>query len=223
MSSSVKYLVTTNGTLIDDRWVRLFKCLDFHVAVSVEYPLASHDRRRITKSGAPTHEKVLHSLSLLKEAGINHDILWILSDEVMNQNISIMEIIDKLTKIENSHPWSFPTKVVLDNGKNLSFNREELLRSWCHEFFQEYTDYPPPFLGIEKLVFHLDSISFCKPGKGMQTILPNGYIYPCQYSVSKEYQIGDVCSGLYSNRTQDSGLDVCENCSLVGFCSISGP
>lgn len=65
----------TNGVLLDDDWCRFFRANDFLIGLSIDGPQALHDHYRVDKGGNPTHHKVMNALALLKQHGVEFNIL----------------------------------------------------------------------------------------------------------------------------------------------------
>jgi uncharacterized protein len=65
----------TNGTLLDESWGNFLARENFTVGLSMDGPEPFHDAYRVTKTGSPTHERVLRAWKLLSERGITTDIL----------------------------------------------------------------------------------------------------------------------------------------------------
>ena len=60
----------TNGVLIDEDWARLFAKYGFLVGVSLDGPRELHDALRPTRGGAPTFDRVVRAIELLR----GHDV-----------------------------------------------------------------------------------------------------------------------------------------------------
>ena len=77
---NVEFLMQTNGTLIDDDWIKFFKAEGIAPGVSLDGYPELHDKNRRTKSDEPTADKILHNLKLLHEAGINVGTLMVFNN-----------------------------------------------------------------------------------------------------------------------------------------------
>jgi len=71
--------IQTNATLLDDRWIRLFKEGHFSVGISMDLPPEMHARYRRTKGGKSSWQATLNGVRLVKEAGIPHGILIVVT------------------------------------------------------------------------------------------------------------------------------------------------
>lgn len=69
----------TNGTLLDDEWFAFFAAEKFFVGLSMDGPQELHDANRVTRSGKPTHERVMQSYRGLKAHGVSCDLLCVVS------------------------------------------------------------------------------------------------------------------------------------------------
>jgi uncharacterized protein len=63
--SAIPIAVTTNGVLIDDRWLDCFEAHRISVAISLDGPAHIHDLHRKTFQGGGTHEAVVRAARLL--------------------------------------------------------------------------------------------------------------------------------------------------------------
>jgi uncharacterized protein len=65
----------TNGTLLDDGWCRFLREHDFLVGLSLDGPREAHDAYRVDKGGNPSFDRAMAGLALLKEHGVEFNIL----------------------------------------------------------------------------------------------------------------------------------------------------
>ncbi|MCB9452461.1 MAG: anaerobic sulfatase maturase [Anaerolineaceae bacterium] len=65
----------TNGVTLDDDWCQFFTENDFLIGVSLDGPQALHDTYRVDKGGAPTFERVMRGINLLKQHRVEFNIL----------------------------------------------------------------------------------------------------------------------------------------------------
>ena len=75
----VKFLMQTNGTLIDDAWIEFFAANEIGVGVSLDGYPELHDKNRRTKTGEPTAEKILANLEKMRGAGLSVGTLMVLN------------------------------------------------------------------------------------------------------------------------------------------------
>jgi uncharacterized protein len=65
----------TNAVTLDDDWCAFFAENDFLIGVSLDGPQHLHDAYRVDKGGAPTFERVVAGIDLLKKHGVEFNIL----------------------------------------------------------------------------------------------------------------------------------------------------
>ena len=78
----IKFLMQTNGTLIDDDWIEFFKAEDIHIGISLDGYPEIHDRNRRTKDDQPTAARIIENFDRLRAAGLNVGTLMVLNSDV---------------------------------------------------------------------------------------------------------------------------------------------
>lgn len=76
---NVKFLMQTNGTLIDDDWIEFFKAEKINPGVSLDGYPELHDKNRRTKNNEPTAKKILNNLQKMRAAGMGVGTLMVLN------------------------------------------------------------------------------------------------------------------------------------------------
>jgi uncharacterized protein len=79
----VTQIIQTNGILINERWCQFFREHDIHVGISIDGPQATHDKRRLTRAGAGTFDKVVQAIKLLQRYEIDHYALCVVNEETI--------------------------------------------------------------------------------------------------------------------------------------------
>ncbi len=69
----------TNGTLLDEDWVRFLAAEGFAVGLSLDGPRALHDRHRLTRDGRSTFDETMRGYEVLRRHGVAIDILCVVS------------------------------------------------------------------------------------------------------------------------------------------------
>ena len=65
----------TNATTLDDEWCEFFHAHNFLLGVSLDGTRALHDAYRVDKGGAPTFDRVMNGIALLKKHKVEFNIL----------------------------------------------------------------------------------------------------------------------------------------------------
>ncbi len=73
----VRNALQTNGTQLDAEWVALLRERRFLVGLSLDGPYELHDPHRVDARGAPTHERVVRALELLRNGGVDFNVLTV--------------------------------------------------------------------------------------------------------------------------------------------------
>lgn len=76
---TVSNALQTNGLLLDPAWARFLREYHFLVGVSLDGPALYHDHYRTYVSGAPTQEKVLETLHLLRDHRVDFNVLAVVN------------------------------------------------------------------------------------------------------------------------------------------------
>jgi uncharacterized protein len=100
----------TNAVTLDDDWCRFFAQNDFLIGVSLDGPKRLHDVYRVDKGGAPTFDRVMKGIVLLREHRAKFNILttvhaanadyplevyWFMRDEVKAQFLQFIPIVER--------------------------------------------------------------------------------------------------------------------------------
>ena len=72
---TIRNVIQTNGTLLDEAWCRFLKKHDFMVGISLDGPKNIHDRYRRDGKGRGTFEKVIRGLRLLQRHGVEYNVM----------------------------------------------------------------------------------------------------------------------------------------------------
>ena len=108
----IQNALQTNGTLLDEAWVRFFKEYDFLIGLSVDGPRELHDAYRVNKGGAGSFEQVMRGWRLLRGADVDYNVLCTVHaanqdhpltvyhffrDELQTQFIQFIPIVERTT------------------------------------------------------------------------------------------------------------------------------
>ncbi|WP_428911970.1 anaerobic sulfatase maturase [Niallia sp. Krafla_26] len=85
----IKNSIQTNGTLLDEEWCEFLAENQFMVGLSLDGPQFIHDRYRVDRGQKPTFEKVMRALTLLKEYGVEYNVLTCVTNESTQYSLEI--------------------------------------------------------------------------------------------------------------------------------------
>ena len=85
----------TNGTLLNEEWVKFLKQHRFLVGLSCDGPKPVHDRFRVTTDGQPTHDKVMAAARLLKQHDVPFNALCVVNRESAQEGYMIYRFLTR--------------------------------------------------------------------------------------------------------------------------------
>ena len=94
---NTRFLMQTNGVLIDEEWINFFKQENISVGISLDGYPELHDKNRRTKTGEPTAEKVLQNIKLMRDSDLNAGTLMVLNSA---ENIDVNKLFDFIRENE---------------------------------------------------------------------------------------------------------------------------
>lgn len=100
----LSFAMQTNGTLIDEEWITIFKQFNVGIGISLDGYKEIHDKNRLTKNHQPTFDLVLNNIKLLKQHGISAGTLMVLNTA---EKIDVDKLFDFL-KDNNLQPKIHP-------------------------------------------------------------------------------------------------------------------
>ncbi len=75
----VSNTLQTNGMLLNEEWCEFFAQNNFLIGVSIDGPKDIHDSFRLTKSQAPTFDKVIEGVQMMKRMGVEFNTLSVVN------------------------------------------------------------------------------------------------------------------------------------------------
>jgi uncharacterized protein len=85
------YAIQTNATLVTDLWCDLLREHRFHVGVSIDGPAFLHDARRRTRSGGPTHARVMQGVARLRAYEIPFYVICVITRATLDVPDALMD------------------------------------------------------------------------------------------------------------------------------------
>jgi len=111
----ISHSFQSNGILIDDDWCAFIRKHSARIGLSIDGPAFLHDLHRKTRTGKPTHAKVMRSVEKLKQHSIPFHAIAVITadaldhaDAVFNffQNLGIAEVGFNIEELEGVHDSS---------------------------------------------------------------------------------------------------------------------
>lgn len=90
-------IIQTNGTLIDEEWVDIFRKYNIKVGISLDGSRENHDFYRVDHKGNGSYDKILKSIELLQDQNYDFGILSVIDptynpEEVFDQLVLNLQI-----------------------------------------------------------------------------------------------------------------------------------
>jgi uncharacterized protein len=71
----------TNGYLLDEEWLEIFKKYNFSIGLSLDGPAELHDKNRILRNASGSHSKIMKNISLMRTKNIDFGVLSVVTDD----------------------------------------------------------------------------------------------------------------------------------------------
>lgn len=120
------FKVQTNGYLIDENWVELFKEFAINPGISLDGYRELHNTNRVDKSGMETFDVIMNNIQMLKNNDINIGVLMVL-------NTTLPVDVDELLNFISENNLSCKIHAVYPSGR--AENRDDI-----DEVFKSYMD-----------------------------------------------------------------------------------
>ena len=233
----VSYALQTNGVLLDDVWCEFLKENGFLVGISLDILADYHDAVRVDSDGQGTYKTVSNAILLMKEHGVDYNILCTLTnsiarhpnqvwDWIMNSKAEYIQFTPCLGELEEGGKSHFAL-----TPKRFASFYIQLFRCWIEEFKKG---------NYRSIKFFDDCVNLMMYGRptscGMNgtcqpqlVVEADGTAYPCDFYCLDEYRLGNLTETgplelLRSKKVQDfltrphSMPELCKTCRYWRFC-----
>lgn len=221
---NVKYLLQTNGTVINEEILEMLKKYDISVTVSIDGPQKVHDFNRIDKNGNGTFQKVLYNIQKMKDCGVHVPAIQAtLSSEFTNEysREEIADIIYELTGVQQ-------IKVEFDLECPQKTGETEQKREI--EFFFDRVMKEEYILDndVHKIISTILSKKYkdyiCSAGNGTITVDVSGNLFPCQLFLDNKLMcMGKIGENLFTEAAEllkKSRKQPCQRCLAKSTCYL---
>jgi len=232
-STRLRFSISTNGTLLDERRIHFLRDFAVHVQVSVDGGPAAQDRARPFADGAGSAEVVGGHLRRLRSEGLLHQIVAVMTPDT---SAHLAESLGYLASFGVEEIYFAPNHLGAWSEANCDAFEGQVRRLadvYADLFRAGQVRRVDPLYG--KIVSHLivgrQAPRRCGFGHRELAVAPSGYIYPCDRVVAEdtreELRLGHLESGLDDARVRAlqarrSATDPeCATCELGARCSSS--
>ncbi|MCM3717628.1 anaerobic sulfatase maturase [Fictibacillus phosphorivorans] len=229
--------VQTNATLITREWAKFFKNYHFLVGVSLDGPQHIHDSRRVTGSGKGSFNTVMEGINLLKEQGVQFNILTVIHEGNVGKAADLLTFYEEqqFEYVQFIPCMDFRAQETEKNGTYL-ITDEEYGNFLCEAFDHWYNEGNPRtsirfFDNLLDMYLHQNA-EICIHRQSCPKMLvleQNGDAYPCDFYINDEYKLGNVgtnsLKSILSHPTYETFLnlkpdlpDKCKRCEYLNLC-----
>ena len=227
---NVDYLITTNGTTLNDEIIDFLACNKFLVAFSLDGDEFNHDRNRLTITGAKTHQVILKNIikyyEALKKYNTEEQLINItccyddysdmrkMSDffEKLRLTVPILNVLyNKVYDVDTDY-YDYCDKIYKDSAmKNDSYAKS--IKSLFEEYYEKGKGINVPksvksifrsyylLKNRKKGCLNIYQGNSCSIGDKL-CVAPDGRIYICE-KANQELSIGDINGGLDLNKINE--------------------
>lgn len=233
----VNYAIQTNGTLLNEDWIKFFKSYRFLVGISLDGPRDIHDKFRRDCQGVGSHDKVMQIIGMLKTYGVDFNILCVVNQRVAKRAEDVYQFFKK-------HGFQYLQFIPCIEGYGSSGDESYLLNPKTYgDFLIKVFDlwekdiYARRFTSIRYFDNLLQIIAgykpescellgFCSPSFVIES---DGGIYPCDFYVTDEWRLGNIHEMSFKQITNRGSLitfieeskivqEPCKYCEFYKLC-----
>ena len=206
-------IIQTNGTMLTDEWCEFFAQNNWLVGISIDGPQEYHDHYRLTTTGNPSWQKVMHGIELLKKHHVEWNAMAVVNaynaDHPLEfyhffkdngcQYLQFTPIVERLTKhqdgrtlasLADNHEIPLADFSVTPEqwGNFLCAIFDEWVRNDVGKMFVEIFDCTlANWMGV------LPGICAYSKNCGHAGVMEhNGDVYSCDHFVFPEYKLGNI-------------------------------
>lgn len=207
---AVRYVLQTNGLLLDDAWIAFFKRHAFLVGLSLDGPKDVHDRFRETNEGKSGFARTMRAAQRMLRAGVPFNILCVLTGEsaraigrtysfYMRNGFSYQQYIPCLNPLGCAGTGGF------------ALTSEAYARALCMLFDAYYADMAQGrYVYIRQFENYAGLLRGCEPEScamsgrcGIQFVIEaDGSVFPCDFYALDAWRLGNVAGDSLSTLAQ---------------------
>ena len=232
----VNFSLQTNGTLLNKKWLELFKKHNYLIGLSLDGNKEMHDTFRIDSKGEGTFSKVLKAAKMMKKAEVEFNILCVVNKLIAqngklvynffrNNGFRYYQFIPCLDSLSCSEEKDY-TLTAEDYGKFL----DETFNIWYEDIMSDkrisvrhFDNYTKIILGEEPEA--CDMVGHCNMNAVLES---DGSMYPCDFYVLDEFKVGNINEStfeeLFKSETEmrflRTSLVVDEKCKVCRYFKI---
>lgn len=201
--ATITNALQTNGTLLDEEWVRFFQENGFLVGVSLDGPAEWHDRYRYDQGGKATHHRVLRAIKLLQEHQVDFNVLTVVSaanverprellQYLVAHDLTNLQFIPCVERLPEDHPYAGQLSDFSITPEQYGTFLCELFDEWLKIGYQKVRIRYFDNLIQMALGYPAESCQLVPICGGYVVLEHNGDLYPCDFFVEPGWKLGNI-------------------------------
>ena len=184
---NLNFVIQTNGALLDENWITLFKKYDFRVGVSFDSFNKNINHR-------PHLKKVEKNLKILQKYNVKFSILSVFNNETINNLLDNYILMKKLNYNYKILPMNnngyMEDKYIIKFDENNYKKIKEFAKIWLYD--KNCLIQMRSFHSIFYTLF-VEEIPLCDSCiENRISIRPDGSLFPCGRPFEDEYKVGHI-------------------------------
>lgn len=203
--------IQTNSTLIDDEFAAFFKENSFLVGVSLDGEKDLNDLYRCYPDNSGSYASVMRGIEALERHGVAFNILAVISRDSAKSPSRIYESLRAYKYLQ-----FIPLIDDLDSEKqDFSLSARDYGRFLSEVFELYYRDIKNgSYVSIRDFDSYVNMLRGQAPSScamegrcgGYFTVEADGSVYPCDFYVTDEYKIGNICDASFFSLVKSDNL-----------------
>lgn len=183
----MKYNLETNGTLMTEEFIETLEKYKVDINISYDGPKEYHDRHRVYVDGTGTYEKVLETIQLLKERGLEFAFQCTYTDEHRPMAVKDLE-----ADILQHTPYYKITPCQFEDGHLAEMDHSKYVLEALDSLATEEPVFHSPTLQyLAPIVNTHNNRRFCE-AQCRFAVFPDGGVYPCELLDQDLFYMGNI-------------------------------
>lgn len=233
-NTHINYSLQTNGSLIDDRYIKLFRDYKFLIGLSLDGDKSINNRYRFTSCGGTTYDEITAAARLMDKGGVEYNILTVITKQVATNPMRTLK-----HHLARGYKYlQFTMPIAYDNNTDFLPSSVEMYR-FLTDCLGEYASrlFTPNAISIryyDNLLQLLASgraeqcglCGVCSPYLVIDSLLD---CYPCDFYATEQHLLGnlnrdsiaELLGGVAFHSFSNSGKlppTECIGCDYINLC-----